>query len=72
MEMGVFYTPRPVVQFIVRAVDSILKNEYIEMTDMSKGSHRTSAIDLLIDIFNSMGSENGVSGVDGQKMIKHL
>ncbi|MEZ4103315.1 MAG: hypothetical protein R3B55_02015 [Candidatus Paceibacterota bacterium] len=25
MEMGVFYTPRPVVQFIVRAVDEILK-----------------------------------------------
>ncbi len=28
MEMGVFYTPRPVVQFIVRAVDSILKSEF--------------------------------------------
>lgn len=28
MEMGVFYTPKPVVQFIVRAVDSILKSEF--------------------------------------------
>jgi predicted helicase len=28
MEMGVFYTPRPVVQFIVRAVDEVLKNEF--------------------------------------------
>ena len=28
MEMGVFYTPRPVVDFIVRAVDSILKSEF--------------------------------------------
>lgn len=28
MEMGVFYTPRPVVRFIVRAVDDILKNEF--------------------------------------------
>ncbi len=28
MEMGVFYTPRPVVQFIVRAVDDILKSEF--------------------------------------------
>ncbi|MFZ2303422.1 MAG: type ISP restriction/modification enzyme [Minisyncoccia bacterium] len=28
MEMGVFYTPRPVVQFIVRAVDSLLKSEF--------------------------------------------
>src|SRR3989339_388360 len=33
MEMGVFYTPRPVVQFIVRAVDNILKNEF----NLSKG-----------------------------------
>lgn len=28
MEMGVFYTPRPVVQFIVRTVDEILKKEF--------------------------------------------
>lgn len=28
MEMGVFYTPKPVVSFIVRAVDSLLKNEF--------------------------------------------
>lgn len=28
MDMGVFYTPRPVVQFIVRSVDEILKNEF--------------------------------------------
>lgn len=28
MEMGVFYTPRPVVQFIVRAVDEILKKDF--------------------------------------------
>jgi len=28
MEMGVFYTPRSVVQFIVRAVDIILKKEF--------------------------------------------
>ncbi len=28
MEMGVFYTPRPVVQFIVRAVDNFLKSEF--------------------------------------------
>ena len=28
MEMGVFYTPRPVVGFIVRAVDDIIKNEF--------------------------------------------
>lgn len=28
MEMGVFYTPRPVVNFIVRAVDEVLKNEF--------------------------------------------
>lgn len=28
MEMGVFYTPRPVVQFIVRSVDEILKKDF--------------------------------------------
>jgi predicted helicase len=28
MEMGVFYTPKPVVSFIIRAVDSILKSEF--------------------------------------------
>lgn len=28
MDMGVFYTPRPVVQFIVRGVDQILKKEF--------------------------------------------
>lgn len=28
MDMGVFYTPRPVVQFIVRAVDELLKTEF--------------------------------------------
>lgn len=28
IDMGVFYTPQPVVQFIVRAVDSILKTEF--------------------------------------------
>lgn len=28
MDMGVFYTPRPVVQFIVRGVDEILKKEF--------------------------------------------
>lgn len=28
MEMGVFYTPLPVVRFIIRGVDTILKNEF--------------------------------------------
>jgi predicted helicase len=28
MEMGVFYTPLPAVRFIIRGVDSILKNEF--------------------------------------------
>lgn len=28
MEMGVFYTPRPVVRFIIRSVDTILKKEF--------------------------------------------
>lgn len=28
MDLGVFYTPQPVVDYIVRAVDSILKNDF--------------------------------------------
>ncbi|HMP19283.1 MAG TPA: N-6 DNA methylase [Candidatus Paceibacterota bacterium] len=28
MDMGVFYTPKPVVSFIIRAVDEILKNDF--------------------------------------------
>ncbi len=42
MDMGVFYTPRPVVQFIVRAVDSILKSEF----GLSKGLSDTAKISI--------------------------
>ena len=64
--------PRHLHGLVMELADSIFKNEYIEMTDMSKGTHGTSAIDLLIEVFNSMGSKNGASSVDGQKMIKYL
>jgi predicted helicase len=40
MEMGVFYTPRPVVQFIVRAVDEILKKDF----GLAKGLADTSKV----------------------------
>ncbi len=40
MDMGVFYTPLPVVQFIIRAVDSILKSEF----GLSKGLSDTTKI----------------------------
>lgn len=42
MEMGVFYTPRPIVRFIVRAVDDILKNEF----DLVKGLADTTKIQV--------------------------
>lgn len=42
MDMGVFYTPRPVVQFIVRAVDSILKSEF----GLTKGLTDTTKISI--------------------------
>ncbi len=42
MEMGVFYTPRPVVQFIVRAVDELLKKEF----GLSKGLADTEKIKI--------------------------
>lgn len=42
MEMGVFYTPKPVVQFIVRGVDEILKKEF----GIAKGLSDTSKISI--------------------------
>lgn len=48
MDMGVFYTPQPVVQFIVRAVDSILKSEFglpKGLSDTTKISVETKEID---------------------------
>ena len=42
MEMGVFYTPRPVVQFIVRAIDSVLKTEF----GLEKGLADTTKVSL--------------------------
>ena len=39
---GVYYTPKPVVQFIVRAVDDILKSEF----DLSEGIADTSKIEI--------------------------
>ena len=40
MDMGVFYTPKPVVQFIVKGVDTLLKREF----GLTKGLTDTSTI----------------------------
>ena len=40
--VGVYYTPKPVVQFIVRAVDDILKSEF----DLPEGIADTSKIEI--------------------------
>lgn len=53
MEMGVFYTPRPVVQFIVRAVDDILKKEF----GLAKGLTDTSKIFVEKTEINQKGKE---------------
>ncbi len=53
MEMGVFYTPRPVVQFIVRAVDSILKKEF----GLEKGLIDTTKISVEKKEVNVKGKE---------------
>lgn len=45
-KMGVFYTPLPVVRFIVRAVDDILKKEF----DLSQGLADSSKIDIVKEI----------------------
>lgn len=42
MDMGVFYTPRPVVDFIVRGVDQLLKSEF----GISKGISDTEKISI--------------------------
>jgi len=43
---GVFYTPEPVVNFIVRAVDDILKSEF----DLSEGLADNSKTDIKVDV----------------------
>ncbi|MBI5126749.1 MAG: N-6 DNA methylase [Candidatus Taylorbacteria bacterium] len=45
-KMGVFYTPLPVVRFIVRTVDDILKKEF----DLPQGLADASKIDILKEI----------------------
>jgi len=45
-KMGVFYTPLPVVRFIVRAVDDILKKEF----DLPQGLADSSKIDVVKEI----------------------
>lgn len=45
-KMGVFYTPLPVVRFIVRTVDDILKKEF----DLQQGLADASKIDILKEI----------------------
>lgn len=53
MEMGVFYTPRPVVQFILRAVDSILKSEF----GLEKGLADTTKVSVEKKEINNKGKE---------------
>jgi hypothetical protein len=43
---GVWYTPQPVVNFIVRAVDDILKTEF----DLPQGLADTSKTKIKVDI----------------------
>lgn len=45
VERGVWYTPQPVVQFIVRAVDEVLKNDF----GISAGLADDSKIDITVD-----------------------
>ncbi len=47
-KMGVFYTPLPVVRFIVRAVDDVLKKEF----GLAQGLADTSKIDIDVQVQN--------------------
>ncbi len=51
MEMGVFYTPLPVVRFIVRGIDEILKKEF----GIEKGIADTSRVTLKREILTKSG-----------------
>lgn len=51
MEMGVFYTPLPVVRFIVRGIDSILKTEF----GIAKGVADNSKMPLTLTTKNDKG-----------------
>ena len=42
---GVFYTPEPVVNFIVRAIDDVLKTHF----GLSEGLANTSTVEILVD-----------------------
>lgn len=50
-KMGAYYTPQPVVRFIVRAVDDILKKEFnlpsglADTTKLESGSHKVQILD---------------------------
>lgn len=53
MEMGVFYTPKSVVQFIVRSVDNILKTEF----GIEKGLSDVSKVQIEQKEINAKGNE---------------
>ena len=53
IEMGVFYTPKPVVEFIVKAVDEVLKTEF----GLSKGLADNTKIEVKKTIKDAYGKE---------------
>ena len=52
MEMGVFYTPLPVVRFIVRSIDDILKKEF----GITKGLADSSRVERIVDVIQKNGT----------------
>lgn len=53
MEMGVFYTPLPVVSFIIRSLDLILKNEF----NIQRGLASDEKVHIEIEEINSKGKK---------------
>lgn len=65
MEMGVFYTPQPVVRFIVRAVDDILKKEFA----ISKGLSDTTKIKVKKkEIYQAKKATKAEQAKDGKEV----
>ena len=62
---GVWYTPEPVVNFIVRAVDDVLKTEF----NLTQGLADTSKLTIDWDTGQQLRTKNGNFRKDGKKGI---
>jgi len=65
---GVYYTPEPVVNFIVRAVDDILKTEF----GLAKGLADTSKIKVKYEAYTPMTTKAGTRKVEKEEEVHRV